>query len=82
MKYRDHRGGLKESMETEKEFNSIEELKDHIESESDYSEKVDDIKFKYAKYDERTGWNTYLVLVKWELNIDYLPVGWSNDNHF
>ena len=58
MKFRHHRGGLKESMNTTVEVQTIDELKRVI------SFNVEDVKFEYAGMDERTGWNTFYVLAK------------------
>lgn len=56
MKYRDHRGGFKESMKTVREVNSIQELKEYL--------KTDEIKFEYCTFDSRNNWDTYYVLKK------------------
>ncbi len=62
-KFRFHKGGLQESIETTVEVTSLEALKDHINKESlfprGYSK--DDIKIKPYCFDPRTGWDTHLV---------------------
>ncbi len=65
MKYRDHRGSLKQSMKTVIEVSSIDDIINHLNSVSFYK-KVVKIKFEYACYDERIGWNTYYVLAKYK----------------
>lgn len=61
MKYRDHRGGLRESMATEITVNTLQELKDHLSIKR--NKEVKDIEFKYSCYDYRTEWDTYYVIV-------------------
>ncbi len=69
MKYRSHRGSLSDSMETEVEVNTLEELIAHINSlnndfDEKFSGKVEELKFEHVGMDERIGWDTYYVLVK------------------
>lgn len=65
MKFRFHRSGLKESLETTVEVNSIDELKKHIEEKEGYKEGIiEEIFFEYSGFDERTKWNTYYVFYK------------------
>lgn len=64
MKYRDHRGGLKESMDTVLEFGLFSELEAHLKNLN--SKKVVEIKFEYVGFDVRIGWDTYYVLQRLE----------------
>lgn len=65
MKFRFHRGGLKESLATTVEVNTIDELKKYIEKQECYLEgTIEDILFEYSYFDERTRWNTYYVSYK------------------
>lgn len=79
MKYRDHRGGLDESMATQIEVNNIDELKDHLNKTwNGLGTTVEEIKFEYYGYDSRINWNTHLVSVR--LNVDdfFTVVGMSD----
>lgn len=76
MKYRRHRGGLRESLETTVEINNLNELINHI--ESNYHIKVKDINFDYVGYDERTRWETYNVSIKTEHEKSFHIIGMSN----
>lgn len=84
MKYRDHTGGLKESMETKREVNSLSELKAHLQSK--YDEKVFgkilEIKFEYSSFDSRTGWDTWYVMIKTESQKGFIVAGMSDNNVF
>jgi hypothetical protein len=63
MKYRDHRGSLNESMETEIQVNSVEEIKEHLNKfYTNFGKTVEDIKFEYCGMDKRINWDTYYVL--------------------
>lgn len=59
MKYRDHRGTLKESLDTTKEIGSLGELKDYL------TTIYGDGKVEINKYgtgiDGRCGWDTHIV---------------------
>jgi hypothetical protein len=68
MKYRHHRGGLKESMETVCDIEpTIEALAVLLKSPPSKITVE-----KYGEYDERIGWDTHIVCV------DGRPVGFTN----
>lgn len=79
MKYREHRGGFRVSMATVIEVPDKLALINAIEKRHELSGKVLDIAFE--KYeDERTGWkNNYWVMVKFEKNEEFRPVGSSDE---
>jgi hypothetical protein len=59
MKYRDHKGGINESMATVQEMQSPQQLMRHLQQV--YGD-VPVFGFKHIGYDERTGWDTYYVM--------------------
>jgi hypothetical protein len=78
MKFREHRGGLDESMKDIYEFSSIAELKQHVENW--FKVPVLDICIKYYCYDERIAWDTYLVSIKLEGEKDFWAIGYADSN--
>ena len=64
-KYRDHRGGLIESMETTQEFNNKDSLLEYLQSILDdcFSGHLDSSNVKIEPYcfDERVGWDCHIV---------------------
>jgi hypothetical protein len=68
MKYRDHRGGLAESMETVREIEPTIDALAVILKVPSSAITVE----KYGGYDERIGWDTYLVCVEGQ------PVGFTD----
>jgi hypothetical protein len=73
MKFRHHRGSLKESMATVVEVANRQELAAEINREPMFTEvSPEDIYFAYQSFDERTKWKTYLVLARG------YPVGYSD----
>lgn len=63
-RYRDHRGGLAESMATVQEFSNKENLLHYLAiSLGDYAKNVDINKTTIAPYrfDERIGWDSHIV---------------------
>ena len=61
MKFRKHAGGLKESMKTQVEVNSIEEIKTICKESLQFAKDVS-IKIKYQCFDERINQESYLVV--------------------
>lgn len=60
-----HRGGLAESMETAKTFDTIEEMKQWFVDEHDNAFSVDDVVVAdEVMYDNRVRWNTRYVCTK------------------
>lgn len=79
-KYRDHRGGLAESLETTQVFNSLNELIDYLKQslkEYNFEFLNSDIKIKPYCYDKRIHWNTYIVTIK-----NFGVVGFTDSNPF
>lgn len=63
--YREHRGGLKESMATLKKFNSLYEMIRYISTKEECKMWDIDIEFYTNAPDERIGWKyTYLVSIQ------------------
>jgi len=77
MKYRFHRGGLDEAMKTVVEVHSLEQLKNHIQKH-EWDNKPIELKFKKCQYDDRIGWDTWMVLSKLEDENEYYPDGWTD----
>lgn len=66
--YREHRGGLKESMATLKKFNTLHEMILHISSKEKCRTDEVTIYLYHNAPDERIGWDrTYLVCGKAEV---------------
>lgn len=81
MRYRDHRGSLSASLETEQKINSLDELKLHLNSSlAFFNFEVEEIKFEYCGFDERIGWNTYYVLQKIKGKKGFTVAGMSDSN--
>ncbi len=79
MKYRDHKGGLEESMETVRVVKSEKQLIAHLNTLYDgFTIQVEEIKFEHAGYDKRTGWNTYYVLQRFSCDDHFTIAGMSN----
>lgn len=75
MRYRDHKGDLKESLETTQEFKTIDELKTYLNSKFDNIEEID---FKYVGMDQRIGWNSYYVFIRLKEHNVFNVVGISD----
>ena len=79
MKYRDHKGGLAESLKSTIEVNSIDEIKSHLNKfYNQFGKEVDEIKFQYVGMDERIGWNTYYVLQRLKEEDTFTVAGMSD----
>ncbi len=79
MKYRDHRGSLLDSMNTEREINSVDEIKKHLNTiYSEYGKEVEEIKFKHVGFDERIDWDTYYVLQRFKGEKKFTVAGMSD----
>lgn len=65
MRYRDHKGGLDESMKTQIEINNVEDIRSHLNKfYGEFGQFVEEIKFEHCGMDARIGWDTYYVLVR------------------
>ena len=68
-----HRGGLAESMETAKTFDSIDEMKLWFVENRNNAFFVDDIVIEdEVTFDSRIGWNTQYVCIKRYKNENYI----------
>lgn len=76
MKYRDHKGSFEKSMRTAQDFETVEHLKDHIESV--HGRSVRQLTCDHTGVDPRNGWDTYSVLVKFQDSLGSAYVGQSN----
>ena len=64
MKFREHRGQLSDSMATQVEVNSMQELLDTInKGYGSFGVKFDEVKFDYAGFDKRINQETYYVSI-------------------
>jgi hypothetical protein len=61
MKFREHRGGLAESMATVVELNSKQEFVDHVSKLVRGIVPEGTVSFSQYSFDSRIGWDTYLV---------------------
>jgi hypothetical protein len=79
MRYRHHRGGLDESLETTVEVNTLEELIAHINKDWEvWGKVVAEIKFDHVGMDERIGWDTYYVLQRFQEEDTWTVAGFSD----
>ena len=81
MRYRDHRGSLKRSLETTIEVHSEQDIIDHL-NDIHPSYAITSIKFEYSCYDERTGWDTFYILAKNKNGQGSHVAGMSDGNTF
>lgn len=64
MRYREHRGGLAESLSTTQEFDCVESIMNHVsQCAASNGIKAESVNFKDIGFDHRTGWNTFQVSV-------------------
>ena len=82
MKFRYHRGTLEESLKTEIELNSIQELSYEL---FDYCcnhllFKLEKYKIKFYVYDKRVNKNLYIVLIEENNFKIWIPVGFVYDS--
>lgn len=71
--FREHRGGLAESMKTLVTFDTLEKLERYIADYSrDWIQHGSTFSSRFYAYDSRIEWSTYIVLVK------ETPIGFSN----
>lgn len=79
MKYRDHKGGFAESLETVIEINSFQELLAHLNKfYKPFGKEAEEIKFTHVGKDERIGWDTYYVLLRLMGEENFSVVGMSD----
>lgn len=83
MRYRAHKGGLAESLNTTRNVYSKIELLNYLNKQhSALGKVISDLKFKHVGMDKRTGWNTYYVLIKLQGQENFSVVGMSDANNF
>ncbi|MCP4336985.1 MAG: hypothetical protein GY679_04030 [Mycoplasma sp.] len=81
MKYRDHRGSLSESMETEREVNSVDEIKEHLNKfYTQFGEEVEEVRFVHVGFDDRIGWDTYYVTQRLKREKEFTVAGMSDSS--
>lgn len=79
MQYRQNRRSLEESLKTTIEVDTLEELIYYINKHwQDFDREVEEIKFEHPIFDERVGWYSYYVMVKFKGHDRYIPVGMSD----
>lgn len=79
MKYRDHKGSFSDSMETVKDFSTIDEIKEHLNNfYNNSANSVVEIKFIHQGIDERNNWDTYIVLQRLRHETEFTVVGMSD----
>ena len=75
MLYRDHKGGLSESMRTVVEVDTREELEAHVRKKfPDFRELI----IEPYGFDDRIMWDTYIVVIRYENDPVKYPVGFIN----
>lgn len=79
MRYRDHKGSLKESLKTTITVDAIKDLQSHLESQDIFNRKIETIKFEYIGFDYRIAWNSYYVLQKFKNADNFTVAGISDD---
>lgn len=79
MKYRDHRGSLSDSMETEREVNSVDEIKKHLNKlYNQFGKEIEEVKFEHVGFDDRIGWDTYYVTKRLKGEKEFTVAGMSD----
>ena len=79
MKFRHQKGSLEESIKDIKEFSTIDEIKAHLNKHPcNLRNLVEEVKFKYAGFDERIGWNSFYVLQRIEGESRFTVAGISD----
>lgn len=79
MKYRDHKGSLSDSMDTEREVNSVDEIKEHLNKfYNQFGKEIEEIKFKHIGFDKRINWDTFYVLQRLKGEKEFTVAGMSN----
>ena len=62
-RYRDHRGMLSDSMRTVQRFSCFDDLFKHLSVSKVGSFCVEDVKVEHYGYDDRIGWDTYILTI-------------------
>jgi hypothetical protein len=70
--YRPQRGGLAEAMKEVKKFSSVKEMTEYLVEYHGNAFDASDVYISYYGYDERIGWETYIVTVSRYYDEDYL----------
>jgi len=83
MRYRDHKGGLTESLNTTRNVYSKMELLNYLNKQySAWGKGITELKFKHVGMDKRIGWDTYYVLIKLQGQDNFSVAGMSDANNF
>lgn len=83
MRYRDHKGGLTESLNTTKNIYSEDELISHLNKQcTPWGEGITDVKFERVGIEKRMDWGVYYVLIKLQGQVHFSVVGMSDSNEF
>ena len=69
--YRPHRGTLADAMAEVKEFSSIKEMREYLAQDHKNAFDISDIVISYYCYDDRIGWETFIVTVTRYYNEKY-----------
>jgi hypothetical protein len=80
MKFRFHRGGYKESMETEVEVLSFEQLSMIINDADIFQRKIVGYELTPQGKDLRNGWDSMLLSIKHKYEDEYTPIGYIDGN--
>lgn len=64
MKYKPHRGSLKETMEEVKEFQTIEELKNYL--QKGYEKPIKSVNSEFYVHDSRINWDLHCININFE----------------
>ena len=79
MKYRDHKGGLEESLATTIDVNSSSDIIAHLNLfYNQFGVEVEEIKFEHCGYDHRINWDTYYVLARLNGSAEFRINGMSD----
>jgi hypothetical protein len=79
MKYRDNRRTLADSLATEIEVDTIDELVKYLNTDWKWANKtVNEIKVDYYAYDSRIDWDTYIVTAKLSGETEFWVMGFTN----
>lgn len=79
MLYRDHKGSLADSMQTVIEVNSKQDIIDHLNSWwNKLGYNIYSVIIEYYCYDDRIGWDTYIVRQQLEGETNYTVAGFTD----
>mgnify|MGYP003533150699 CR=1 FL=1 len=77
--YKDHAGSLEESMKTVQEVTCETDIINHLNKFwKDFGKEVEELKFKRIGFDERIGWDTYIVRFRLKGSATFEVAGHTN----